>query len=205
MKRIVSIACLASLLFCSFPSSACAELSDPFNDYIAGLMADGMSYQQIANAAHKERGLAAFDVHSLAVLYLCILLEMQEQGITVDIPLQPDVSSMTYDELVALNGQINAAMAKQNKIDAITVPMGEYTVGVDIPAGAYSIKIAEVTSPYRIPSSTITVYSKSGVIDERFYLSNATPVIGKVTLKDGYTIKISGDSILLSSYKGIGY
>lgn len=51
-----------------------------------------------------------------------------------------DLSSMSYDELVALKDQINLAMWKCEEWQEVTVPQGVWKVGEDIPAGHWTIK-----------------------------------------------------------------
>lgn len=58
-----------------------------------------------------------------------------------------DLSSMSYKELVALKDQINLAMWNSQEWQEVTVPRGVWLVGVDIPAGHWTIK-AKVSSAY---------------------------------------------------------
>lgn len=51
-----------------------------------------------------------------------------------------DLSTMTYDELVALKDRINLAMWQSDEWQEVTVPQGVWEVGVDIPAGHWTIK-----------------------------------------------------------------
>ena len=53
-----------------------------------------------------------------------------------------DLSGMTYDELVALKDQINLAMWQCEEWEEVTVPQGIWQVGVDIPAGHWTVKCA---------------------------------------------------------------
>ncbi len=57
-----------------------------------------------------------------------------------------DLSSMSYDELVALKDQINLALWESEKWEEVTVPQGVYQVGADIPAGHWTIKASETDS-----------------------------------------------------------
>ena len=84
----------------------------------------------------------------------------------------------------------------------VVVPMGEYTVGVDIPSGAYSITLAKIDS---VPMSIVTIYSASGNVEGHYYLMDATDIVGKVALTDGQVVKVSSDSVLFSAYKGLGF
>ena len=50
-----------------------------------------------------------------------------------------DLSSMTYDQLVALRDQINAEIVSRPEWKEVEVPLGQWVVGKDIPAGTYRI------------------------------------------------------------------
>lgn len=55
-----------------------------------------------------------------------------------------DFSSFTTDELVAMRDIINKELAARNSVEKeVTVPVGIYTVGTDIPAGSYMMKCDE--------------------------------------------------------------
>lgn len=51
-----------------------------------------------------------------------------------------DLSSMSFDELVALKDQINLAIWNSADWQEVTVPQGVWQVGADIPAGKWTIK-----------------------------------------------------------------
>lgn len=51
-----------------------------------------------------------------------------------------DLSGMSFDELLALQNQILAAMWASDEWQEVTVPVGVYVVGEDIPAGKWTIK-----------------------------------------------------------------
>lgn len=53
-----------------------------------------------------------------------------------------DLSGMTYDELVALKDQINLAIWNSQEWQEVTVPIGVWKVGEDIPEGHWTIKPA---------------------------------------------------------------
>ena len=53
----------------------------------------------------------------------------------------PDISGLSFDELVQLKEQINLAMWNSQEWQEVTVPAGVWKVGEDIPAGHWSISI----------------------------------------------------------------
>jgi hypothetical protein len=54
-----------------------------------------------------------------------------------------DLSGMSFDELVALKQRINLALWSADEWQEVTVPQGVYEIGVDIPAGHWTIKAAD--------------------------------------------------------------
>ena len=54
----------------------------------------------------------------------------------------PDISGLTYDELVKLKDQINLAMWNSQEWQEVTVPIGVWKVGEDIPVGHWSISLS---------------------------------------------------------------
>lgn len=53
-----------------------------------------------------------------------------------------DLSGMSFDDLVALREQLNLAIWNSSEWQEVTVPEGTWIVGVDIPAGHWSIRPA---------------------------------------------------------------
>ena len=54
----------------------------------------------------------------------------------------PDISNLSYDELVQLKDSINLAMWNSQEWQEVTVPQGVWIVGKDIPAGTWTVKCA---------------------------------------------------------------
>ena len=52
----------------------------------------------------------------------------------------PDISGLSYDELIALKDQINLAIWNSDEWQEVTVPAGTWKIGEDIPAGHWTIK-----------------------------------------------------------------
>ena len=57
-----------------------------------------------------------------------------------------DLSGMTFDQLVALRDQLNLAIWNSQEWQEVTVPIGVWTVGEDIPAGHWTITMPENSS-----------------------------------------------------------
>ena len=58
----------------------------------------------------------------------------------------PDISGLTYDELVELKNQINLAMWSSSEWQEVEVPIGLWEIGKDIPAGTWRITPIENTN-----------------------------------------------------------
>ena len=54
-----------------------------------------------------------------------------------------DLSGMSFDELVALREQINLAIWNCQEWQEVTVPIGIWKIGEDIPVGKWTIRIAD--------------------------------------------------------------
>ena len=103
-----------------------------------------------------------------------------------------DFSSMTNDELIALRLSVFQELMDRGAVKSATVPAGTYTVGVDIPAGDYSIS-----------TSQIMVTVVIGNYDQ-LYVVTPDNGVGKVTLKDGDTFQVTS-TVLLTKYAGLTF
>ena len=77
----------------------------------------------------------------------------------------------------------------------VTVPVGEYIVGEDIPAGTYTLTAHNLTD--------IEVYSGSKCVHNHCLTSSEQ--IGKLPLQDGQVVKIKYGSVVFAPYKGLGF
>ena len=68
----------------------------------------------------------------------------------------PDISNLTYDELVQLKDQINLAIWNSQEWQEVTVPAGVWTIGEDIPEGYWTVT----------PKDTITSFWYGDVLNE---------------------------------------
>ena len=59
----------------------------------------------------------------------------------------PDISGLSFDELVQLREQINLAIWNSEEWQEVTVPIGAWQFGKDIPVGKWTISVAS-DSPY---------------------------------------------------------
>lgn len=107
-----------------------------------------------------------------------------------------DLGSMSYDELITLNGQLFKEIMSRPEFKEVNVPTGSYVVGSDIPAGTYSLGLA---------SGTFGSMIRINDFQEAYSVTSSDPSVGKVTLKDGDAVDISMGSIVFKPYVGLGF
>lgn len=71
----------------------------------------------------------------ISLLLACVLLAMTPLAYA-----DYDISGLSYGELVELVNQAQMAMMQMDEWQEVTVPAGVYRIGVDIPAGRWTIK-----------------------------------------------------------------
>ena len=74
--------------------------------------------------------------------FVCLLLALVLFPL-VSLADLPDISGLSYDELVQLKDQINLAMWNSQEWQKIIVPAGTWKIGEYIPAGHWSISIVD--------------------------------------------------------------
>lgn len=111
-----------------------------------------------------------------------------------------DLSGYTQEELLALREAIKQELLKRGIEKEVTVPIGMYEVGVDIPAGTYTLK----------PNgfSVIEVWKSISSKNSMFYegvseIDNES--IGKLILIEGNIVEITYGSFVFSPYQGLGF
>lgn len=82
---------------------------------------------------------------------------------------------------------------------SFTVPIGQWNVGPDLPAGSYSVRCAP-----GFDCVTVTFYNDQGswFLLETLY-SEKNDVIGKVDLPEGYSVRVRNGSAYFSAPSGI--
>ena len=112
-----------------------------------------------------------------------------------------DLSGLSYDELIALKQKLNLAIAQSDEWKQVTVPIGNYIVGEDIPAGVYTVAHAQSNT---LMYARVYVYDIDGSYIG-YYSINSSEVIGKLILEDGHTVKIELQPVILSPYQGLDF
>ena len=115
-----------------------------------------------------------------------------------------DLSGVSYDELIALKDQIYAAIWNSGEWKEAIVPAGVYVVGENIPAGQYTIEMADAESMY--PVCTVATYgcpddfyNSHGCVTNTFLNEGVTYTMRIV---DGQLINVNGNSIIIRPFVG---
>lgn len=137
-----------------------------------------------------------------AALVLAILLLVSPAALAAS-----DLSGMTVDQLLALRSGIDAELLARGELKSFSVPPGEYEVGIDFPAGKYSLSLKDPTAHM---ASVYTHESEAafrdGGYDRSFTMrSEGEASVGKVTLYDGEFIEVKFSSVVFELYTGIKF
>ena len=110
----------------------------------------------------------------------------------------PDLSEFTYDQLVALQQYVTMEIMKRPEWKEVTVPSGQWVVGVDIPAGSYCIKAVGGGGYLRIYDNRGSLGTSGGIRDEE-------DTIGKIYLNDNYVVEIEDGSLVFTPAISLGF
>ncbi len=118
----------------------------------------------------------------------------------------PDLSSYSYDQLTDLYHAVGREIMSRPEWKEILVPSGSYEVGVDIPAGSYTVKAIHPEDYVNvfIWGAEINNYELNGglLLNEMF--SEKKDTIGKIILKEGNILQLYGD-VIMSPAQGLGF
>ena len=129
----------------------------------------------------------------------------------------PDISGLTYDELVELKNQIDSAIWASDGWQSVTVPTGLYKIGKDIPAGKWHISLRPDADTATLQISIgKTLQSNMNSVDiydplnESFCTFLYPEAIGgpssiDLTLVDGLYIEIYASDAVFTPCSGLGF
>lgn len=103
------------------------------------------------------------------------------------------------EELLAMKIMLETEIASRDDVKdfKVTVPMGRYIVGVDIPARAYALAC---------PDARAHIIVRDQIGKKVYELKlNKGAVYGKLDLLDGYTVEIVENNFVFTPYKGLGF
>ena len=109
----------------------------------------------------------------------------------------PDISDLSQDELLQLNHAIQEKLFGQKLSEGIPVPPGAYTIGEDIPAGTYRLRIPGENGMYAIEKDGKPI--GSSLVGTEYNITE----IGKILLEEGTVFEIAYTTIVFYPYTGI--
>lgn len=125
----------------------------------------------------------------------------------------PDLSGLSFDELIALREQINLAIWQSQDWQEVTIPAGVWQVGVDIPAGYWTISVAGSAQYQNIhyfekldtvglgPDYTGYLFLQSIVSRDTAEYGGGLPTSVSIDMKEGWFFSCSG-SVTFVPYTG---
>lgn len=215
MKRILSLILAAMILSCA---TALADIDDITPEY---------AYQYLKESA----GFDDMKDESIAWMLWALQIEAHNRGLnvrnaieepaaatqpaaSVTLPPDSDLSGMSLGDLQTLSEQVTMAMWATGDWQEVTVPAGLYQVGVEIPAGKWTISaMKKGDATVRIGSELEengmaisfngrTTFYLYGVEHYAYDESKATSTT--VTLTNGQYIKFDA-TVIFTPYAGPGF
>lgn len=123
---------------------------------------------------------------------LCVLLVLALVGAAAYAAI--DLSGMSFEELLDLRAQVDAALWASDGWQEVTVPMGVYYVGEDIPAGRWTVDGQGNTV-------TVTIFSGDEEYWDTFYWLDSTDTTANINLKRGQRVEIAS-VVVFKPYTG---
>lgn len=115
-----------------------------------------------------------------------------------------DLSEMNFTQLINLEKQLQREIMSRPEWKEVTVPQGFWTVGVDIPAGTYTITKVNMLASIRVWGKAVQDYRSDGGMILNTLLEDDNPAVGKIALKNGNILELS-DPVIITPYKGLGF
>lgn len=134
----------------------------------------------------------------LSLLLVVLLVALSVPSFASDI----DLSSMSFDDLVALKLKVENEIMSRPENKEVSVPAGIYEIGVHIPAGEYTLTADG--SYAAITVSTTDDFEDYAAMISIDSIDEDTPV-GRMSLKTGQFVKIEYGSIMFTTFTGLGF
>ena len=125
----------------------------------------------------------------------------------------PDISDLSFDELIQLRDRINLAMWNSQEWQEVTVPPGLWKIGEDIPAGHWSLRLAskhdytyvwyfEKPDEFGKPFARGTKYTNQDIATEDWHaFDNEYLHVVDFDMKDGWYFYCD-KSVIFTPYSG---
>ncbi len=126
----------------------------------------------------------------------------------------PDISNLSIDELYLLQGNVAKEILSRSEWTEVTVPVGYYVIGEDIPEGHWTIKYTtgecslieyykEADETGKRPKDTLYDYVSFAIGDPNSKLSSIYDMEHiDLDLKAGYHLVISFGAVIFEPFTG---
>lgn len=118
-----------------------------------------------------------------------------------------DLATLSDDDLLALQKAMNTELVSRGLIAEVTIPVGVYETGIDIPVGKYVLTAIKDATLYSTPQILVYPDMKSYVnrnsSSHKLYLINQGLSAGEsctVSLEDGYILYLRGSDFIMKKF-----
>jgi len=116
-----------------------------------------------------------------------------------------DLSDLSFDELRDLQYRVASEIMSRPEWESVVIPAGSWRIGVDIPAGSYSMESADGKSVFiGVWGYEKGDYITNGGCIDSYTLYEKGEIVGKIVLQDGWLLDIKY-AIILRPVKGLGF
>ncbi len=134
---------------------------------------------------------------------LALLLVLMNLFIFTAFAEEINLSGYSYEQLIELQKQVNKEIMSRPEWKEVTVPVGTWKVGEDIPAGTYSVSGGKYMA-------TMTIYKSaeknfSDMTEMYTFSGMTTNTVGRITLKEGQYVVIEVESLTFAPPISLGF
>ena len=118
----------------------------------------------------------------------------------------PDISNLSKEELIQLDGIIQNMLFEQSLPDGVLLPAGNYVVGIDLPAGDYRADVVSDTGGIINIYKTKEDYESHPLLslNQEIALGNMWgTLVFRLTLEEGNYVILKYNSLKLYRYVGL--
>lgn len=136
----------------------------------------------------------------IVALCICIVIFFISTSALADI----DLSSMSFDELIALQQQVNKAIWASDEWQEVEVPAGLYRVGVDIPAGNWKVSMKRTWARIKLGSEINETGNEVSYSTKDYYSVQINEDVPSqvIHFTEGMYVEIYNASLIFSSATG---
>ena len=114
----------------------------------------------------------------------------------------PDLTNYSFEELLEIQRLLTAEIMSRDEWKEVAVPPGTYIVGIDIPAGTYSVEVRQAETVFRVYEQE---NGKKLISTALYSIYEDQKQIKKLVLEDGNIVEIISCTVHFSPYTGLGF